>query len=116
MGTITRGIANNVVTGGKLDGTDGLSGTVSASNIANASLTNITSVSPSLGFAVTSVASDPVSPTEGQVWYNTTSKTLKGYAFVADSWAAGGSLGTASYSRGTAGTQTSSLTFGGTSI
>ena len=47
MGTITRGIANNVVTGGKLDGTDGLSGTVSASNIANASLTNITSVSPS---------------------------------------------------------------------
>ena len=82
MGTITRGIANNVVTGGKLDGTDGLSGTVSASNIANASLTNITSVSPSLGFAVTSVASDPVSPTEGQIWYNTTSKTLKGYQFA----------------------------------
>ena len=117
MGTITRGIANNVVTGGKLDGTDGLSGTVSASNIANASLTNITSVSPSLGFAVTSVASDPVSPTEGQIWYNTTSKTLKGYqnVVVAAAWASGGNLNTArrGMMASNGGTQTAALSTGG---
>ena len=116
MGTITRGIANNVVTGGKLDGTDGLSGTVSASNIANASLTNITSVSPSLGFAVTSVASDPVSPTEGQVWYNTTSKTLKGYqnVVVNAAWATGGNLSNSrGWLAGSIGTQTAGIVAGG---
>jgi hypothetical protein len=31
------------------------------------------------GVAIQSVASDPSNPTEGQVWYNTTSNTLKGY-------------------------------------
>ena len=31
------------------------------------------------GTAVQNVAGDPSNPVEGQVWYNTTSTTLKGY-------------------------------------
>ena len=36
------------------------------------------------------VSSDPANPVEGQIWYNTTSNTLKGYAFAPASWATGG--------------------------
>jgi len=32
------------------------------------------------GFTIQSLASDPANPVEGQVWYNTTSTVLKGYA------------------------------------
>ena len=39
------------------------------------------------------VSSDPANPVEGQIWYNTTSQTLKGYQFV-QAWAAGGNMGT----------------------
>jgi len=35
------------------------------------------------------VSSDPANPTEGQIWYNSTSNLLKGYALVAGSWASG---------------------------
>ena len=112
MGTITRSIANNIVTGGKLDGTDGLNGTIPASNIADASLTNITSLSPSLGSAITSVSVDPPAPAEGQMWYNSSSGTLKGYAAI-NAWSAGGTMGTARYGVGGAGTQTAGLTFAG---
>ena len=97
MGIITRSIANNIVTGGKLDGTDGLSGVISASNIENASLTNITALSSSLGDAIESVSTDPVSPSEGQLWYNTTIGVLKGYQLVAGSWASGGSMTTSRF-------------------
>ena len=31
------------------------------------------------GMAVETVSADPSNPTEGQVWYNTTTNTLKGY-------------------------------------
>jgi len=31
------------------------------------------------GIAVETLAADPSNPVEGQVWYNTTSNTLKGY-------------------------------------
>jgi len=31
------------------------------------------------GIEIQSLASDPSNPVEGQVWYNTTSTTLKGY-------------------------------------
>ena len=31
------------------------------------------------GTAVEVLAADPTNPVEGQVWYNTTSNTLKGY-------------------------------------
>jgi hypothetical protein len=41
------------------------------------------------------VASDPSNPTSGQIWYNSTSQTLKGQGFAAGSWASGTSMGTA---------------------
>jgi len=120
MGTITRSIANNIVTGGKLDGTDGLNGTIPASNIADASLTSITSLSPSLGSAITSVSVDPPAPAEGQIWYNSSSGTLKGYQLATvNSWASGGNLPVSSpapaggmRNGAGAGTQTAALGFG----
>jgi hypothetical protein len=36
------------------------------------------------------VASDPANPTQGQIWYNSTSNTLKGLGFAAAAWATGG--------------------------
>jgi len=43
------------------------------------------------------VSSDPANPVEGQIWYNTTSNTLKDYqnVVVAAAWASGGNLNTA---------------------
>jgi hypothetical protein len=65
------------------------------------------------------VSSDPSNPTQGQIWYNTTSGTLKGLAFNATgSWSTSGNLNTARslMSGGAgAGTQTAALTFGGDS-
>jgi hypothetical protein len=90
MGARTRGIANNILSDG-LDATDGLSGALSSSNITNASVTNVTST-PSIGGGFEKVASDPPSPTEGDIWYNTTSNTVKGYVFAttSSSFASGG--------------------------
>ena len=31
------------------------------------------------GITVQTIAGDPANPVEGQVWYNSTSQTLKGY-------------------------------------
>src|SRR5210317_332224 len=60
--------------------------------------------------------SDPENPESGQVWYNTTTELLKGYKqVVGNAWSTGGSLNTARWSLGAAGTQTSSLAFGGAS-
>jgi hypothetical protein len=59
------------------------------------------------------VASDPANPTIGQIWYNSTSNTLKGKAFQAAAWATGNSMGTARGIFGSAGTQTAALGFGG---
>ena len=60
------------------------------------------------------VSSDPSDPTEGQIWYNTTSNSLKGYQFVsANTWASGGSLNTGRQSAGSAGIQTAALFYGG---
>ena len=114
MGTIKRTFANNVLADGKIDATD-LSGTIPASNIANASVTAVTALPSALGDAIESVATDPVSPSEGQLWYNTTIGVLKGYQLVADAWASGGNLNTARVYLGSAigGTQTSALAFGG---
>ena len=65
------------------------------------------------GTNVEVLASDPTNPVEGQIWYNSTSQTLKGYALVAGSWATAGPLNTARDQLGGAGTQTSALAFGG---
>jgi hypothetical protein len=61
------------------------------------------------------VSSDPSNPVEGQIWYNTTSQTLKGYQkLLAGAWATGGNLNTARRYPAGAGTQTGGLAFGGT--
>jgi hypothetical protein len=60
------------------------------------------------------VSSDPSNPTEGQIWYNSTSNLLKGYAnVVVNAWASGGNLNTARGINMSAGLQTAALTFGG---
>ena len=93
MGTITRSFANNITSGGTFDATD-LTGTIPSSNIADASVTNITAV-PALT-AVSTVASDPPSPDAGQIWYNTTDKALRAYIIGgAGSWSTGGNVNTA---------------------
>src|SRR5210317_1265882 len=111
MGARTRGIANQILSGG-LDATDGLSGAVPSSNITNASVTSVSST-PSIGGGFDKVASDPPSPTEGDIWFNTTSNTVKGYVFAPAVWATGGAVNTARYGTAGAGTQTAALIAGG---
>ena len=65
------------------------------------------------GTNVEVLASDPTNPVEGQIWYNSTSQTLKGYALVAGSWATSGPLNTARNQLAGAGIQTAALAFGG---
>jgi hypothetical protein len=57
------------------------------------------------------VSSDPSNPTLGQIWYNSTSQTLKGQGFAAGSWASATSMGTARAELAGAGTQTCSFSF-----
>ena len=91
MGTIKRGFANNILTTGKFDATD-LSGTIPSSNVANTTLSSITSVPASVGDLVQSVASDPSPAAAGDIWYNSTSGTFKAAVFLADAWASGGNV------------------------
>ena len=101
MGSITRGIANNILGSGAVDGTDGLSGTVPANNIANASLNNLTSLPPSVQAGIPSVASNPSPVSEGDVWYNNVAFKLRvqGKAISSASWSSGGSMNVASHAR-----------------
>jgi hypothetical protein len=65
------------------------------------------------GQDILAVASDPANPTLGQIWYNSTSNTLKGEGYAAGSWATGGNLNTARRGLAGCGTQTAGLAFGG---
>ena len=65
------------------------------------------------GTNVEVLSSDPTNPVEGQIWYNSTSQTLKGYALVAGSWATATPLNTARNAASASGTKTAALTFGG---
>ena len=116
MGTITRNLANNIVTGGKVDGTDGLTGTIPASNVANDTLGNLTAFPATVGDFVEVTASDvAASPsTAGQLFYNSTSNTLKGISLGTAAWASGGALNTGRHNLAGTGTQTAGLAFGGT--
>ena len=113
MGARTRGIANNILANG-LDATDGLSGAVSSSNIANSSVTSVSST-PSLGGGFEKVASDPPSPVEGDIWFNTTSNIVKGYVFSATpaSWSTGGTTSRGFRGGGGFGGSTGAILFGG---
>jgi hypothetical protein len=62
------------------------------------------------GQSIEVVASDPANPTLGQIWYNSTSNTLKGGGVsTAGSWATGNPMGTARNQLAGAGTQTAAL-------
>ena len=47
------------------------------------------------GQKIQALATDPSNLTEGQVWYNSTSRTLKVYKSFTNAWSTGGNLGTA---------------------
>ena len=112
MGTIKRGFANNILTTGKFDATD-LSGTIPSTNVANTTLSSITSVPASVGDFVQSVAADPSPVSAGDVWYNSTTGALKAGVLQAAAWASGGNAGTSRYICAGAGTQTAFLAFAG---
>ena len=61
------------------------------------------------------VSSDPANPTEGQIWYNSTSNLLKGYALATvNAFASGGNMNTARFQLAGAGSSNNSaLAFGG---
>jgi hypothetical protein len=62
------------------------------------------------GFSIQNLSADPVNTNEGQVWYNSTSGSLKSSSLVtAGSWASGGNLNTARGYLAGAGTQTAGL-------
>ena len=65
------------------------------------------------GQKVQYLASDPTDVQVGQVWYNSTSATLKVRSFSAASWASGGNMTTPQGLNSGSGIQTAGLTFGG---
>ena len=111
MGTIKRNFYNNITPTGKFDSAD-LTGTIPATNVADASLTNITSVPASVGDLVQKVASDPTPASAGDVWYNTTSNALKSVVAL-EAWSSGSNLIRAFQGMQSAGTQTAALGSGG---
>ena len=69
------------------------------------------------GQKVQYLASDPTDVQIGQVWYNSTSATLKvRNVTTSGTFATGGNLGTAVYANGGAGIQTASISFGGRQV
>ena len=68
------------------------------------------------GFNIQYLDSDPPNPIEGQMWFNSTSQTLKGAeagGAPAGTWASGGNLNTARGNAHASGTQTAGLFSGG---
>jgi hypothetical protein len=113
MGAITRGIANNILGNGAVDGTDALTGTIPATNISNPSLANLTTFPPSVDAGIPEVAGDPPAPSDGDVWYNTNTYKLKVRGLAAGTWASGNSMNTAARGGGSGGTETSAIAVGG---
>ena len=65
------------------------------------------------GTTIEVVSSDPSNPETGQIWYNSSSGTLKGYKAV-NAWSSGGNLNTARGGLAASGiSNTSALVFGG---
>jgi len=70
------------------------------------------------GFNIQYLDSDPPNPIEGQMWFNSTSQTLKGAEVggaPVGTWASGGDLNTARAAGTGAGTQTTALSIAGSS-
>jgi len=69
------------------------------------------------GFNIQYLDSDPPNPIEGQMWFNSTTQTLKGVeagGVTAGTWASVSNTNTARENRAAAGTYTAGLVFGGT--
>src|SRR6056300_1180533 len=113
MGAITRGIANNILGNGAVDGTDALTGNIPATNIGNPSLANLTTFPPSVDAGIPQVAGDPPAPSDGDVWYNTNTYKLKVRGLGAGTWASGNSMNTATRGGGSNGTEASAIAVGG---
>jgi hypothetical protein len=113
MGARTRGFANNVLTSGKIDATDGLTGNLASANFANATVTNVEELPPAVGSAISSVAGNPAAPVaEGKIWYNTSTDTFN-VAPVLEAWSSGANLSTARRASASGGTQTANFIAGG---
>ena len=66
------------------------------------------------GTQIEVVSSDPSNPVEGQVWYNSTDQAVKGETLTgAGAWATGNNLNNGRFYFQGAGTQTSTIVFGG---
>jgi len=65
------------------------------------------------GFTIPSVSSDPSNPILGQIWYNSTSATLKGQVPGTGTWASGGAMPAIYGMQFGFGTQTAGMTAGG---
>ena len=67
-----------------------------------------------IGIGIRKVSSDPPNPANGQMWYNTTTKVIKGLkSNPVGSWATGGTLNQSRYGMSSSGTVTASIAFGG---
>jgi hypothetical protein len=66
------------------------------------------------GTAIQVVSSDPANPETGQIWYNSSSGTLKGYRLVG-TWSSGGNMPIAKNAGAADGTSTAAWTAGGSS-
>ena len=66
------------------------------------------------GTNIETVTSDPSNPVVGQMWYNSTSRTLKGFILSPASWASGGNINSDGHFQAAgAGIQTAGLIAGG---
>ena len=65
------------------------------------------------GIEIKYLSADPPAPTVGQVWYNSTSKVVKGAINGAGAWADSADLPAARHNAGGVGTATDALHFGG---
>ena len=68
------------------------------------------------GFNIQYLDSDPPNPIEGQMWFNSTTQTLKGAeagGISLGTWSSGGDLNTAQIAPSTFGSQTATISAGG---
>jgi len=65
------------------------------------------------GLNIKTLSSDPSNLNEGEMWYNTTSNTLKGALIGATAWASGGNLLSATAQQSSMGTTTAALAAAG---
>ena len=67
-----------------------------------------------IGAHIKSVTTDPPNPENGQMWYNSTDKAVKGFkSNSAGAWSSGGNMNTARNRGAGSGIQTSALAYGG---